>query len=410
VRRAGGTGGTAAGDSRDRRAARVAPFGETVFATYSALARSTGAVNLGQGFPDDAPAPEVINALKRAADGPQQYAPLAGDRRLLEALAASLGPRLGRDIDPASEVLVTVGATEGLFATLQALVDPGDEVVLVEPWYDAYPAMVHMAGGRVRSATMRRDGARWRLDHDSLAAAVSDRTRVILVNTPHNPTGAVYDGDDLDAILAAAERVDAVVVSDEVYEHLAFVPFERLAARPDAYRRTLTVSSVGKSFGVTGWKVGWVSGPDDLVAAVRAAHQWIPFAVATPLQRATAELVEDADARAGAPYRTLRDRLQARRDTLRQLLEAAGFEVNLPDAGYFLVADARPLGVSDEASFARALPHEAGVVAIPMRAFVSETNRDLVAGHLRFAFCKGDEAIREAGRRLRGWREARPAR
>jgi N-succinyldiaminopimelate aminotransferase len=391
--------------ARERRAQRVAGMGETVFATYSALARRTGAVNLGQGFPDDPPERAVQDALRSAADGPQQYAPMRGDGRLTAAVAAAVGGALERELDPAENVLATVGATEGLFATVQALVDPGADVVVVEPWYDAYPQMVAMAGGRVVAVPMRLTAGRWRLDREALAAAVGPSTRLLMVNTPHNPTGAVYDRDDLDAIVAAAVRADAVIVSDEVYEHLAFVPFTRLASRPGAWERTVTVSSIGKSFGVTGWKVGWVTGPRDLVAAVRAAHQWIPFAVATPLQRASATLLEAAASDGGASYATLRDSLRERRDRLAGHLQAIGFEVHTADAGYFVVADARPLGFPDSDALAQLLPVAAGVVAIPMGAFVAAEHRRLVAGMLRFAFCKSEDAIALAGERLRAWRD-----
>ncbi|MBA2667429.1 MAG: aminotransferase class I/II-fold pyridoxal phosphate-dependent enzyme [Trueperaceae bacterium] len=380
-------------------------MGETVFATYSALARATNAINLGQGFPDDAPDGAVLEALRAGADGHQQYAPMPGDPNLTGAIARALGGALARDLDPLANVQVTVGATEGLFASVQALVDPGDEVVIVEPWYDAYPEMVRMAGGRVVGVPMRLEGARWRLDRAALTAAVGPRTRLVMVNTPHNPTGAVYDDDDLDAIVAAAARADAVVLSDEVYEHLAFVPFTRLASRPGAWERTLTVSSIGKSFGVTGWKVGWVSGPDDLVGAVRAAHQWIPFAVATPLQRACATLLEGVASDGGASFARLRASLERRRDLLTAVLTDTGFTAHHADGGYFVVADATALGFGDGEALARALPAAAGVVAIPMRAFVSGEHCALVDGMLRFAFCKGDDAIAEAGVRLRAWRD-----
>ena len=387
-----------------RAASRVTGFAETVFATYSRLALETGAVNLGQGFPDDPPDALVRRALQAAVEGPQQYAPLPGVPPLNEALAEAVGARLGRSLDPVSEVLVTVGATEGLFATVQALVDPGDEVVLVAPWYDAYPAMVTMAGGRVVGVAMMEDAGGWRLDRAALADAVTPRTKAIVITTPHNPTGAVMDAADLDAVVAAAERVDAVVVSDEVYEHLSFVPFTPAASRPGAWERTLTVSSVGKSYAVTGWKVGWVTGPAALVAAVRAAHQWIPFAVATPLQHAVASILRDDLLTGGQRLDEQRTRYRARRDALHEGLSAAGFAVSRADGGYFLVADARPLGEADAAALALRLPREAGVVAIPMTPFTDDDTRHVGEGRLRFAFCKGDAAIDEACRRLRAWR------
>jgi N-succinyldiaminopimelate aminotransferase len=389
----------------DHRAAhRVTGFAETVFATYTRLALETGAVNLGQGFPDDPPDALVQRALRDAVAGPQQYAPLPGVPALNEAVAESVGGRLGRSLDPVREVQVTVGATEGLFATLQALVDPGDDVVLVAPWYDAYPAMVGMAGGRVVGVAMAEDAGAWRLDRAALADAVTPRTKAIVITTPHNPSGAVMDAADLDAVVAAAERVDAVVVSDEVYEHLSFVPFTPAASRPGAWERTLTVSSVGKSYAVTGWKVGWVTGPAALIAAVRAAHQWIPFAVATPLQHAVASVLHADLLAGGARLDEQRARYRTRRDALHEGLAAAGFGVSRADGGYFLVADARPLGEADADALALRLPREAGVVAIPMTPFTDDATRHVGEGRLRFAFCKSDAAIAEACRRLRTWR------
>lgn len=387
-----------------RAARRVAGFGETVFSRYSRLAAATGALNLGQGFPDDPPDPLVLQALVDSASASQQYPPLAGLAALNEVLAERIGARLGRALDPQREVLVTVGATEGLFASLQALVDPGDEVVLIAPWYDAYPAMVTMAGGRVVGVAMREDGERWRLDHQALADAVTARTKAIVITTPHNPTGAVMNEADLDAVVAAAERADAVVISDEVYEQLSFVPFVSAASRPGAWERTLCVSSLGKSYAVTGWKVGWLSGPAALVAAVRAAHQWIPYTVAAPLQVAAAAIMRRDRDGTHALLETQRQRLRGRRDALHATLNAAGFRVSHADGGYFLIADARALGETDAEALAQRLPHEAGVVAIPMHPFTDATTAHVSAGRLRFAFCKSDAVIAEAGERLRRWR------
>ena len=387
-----------------RAARRVAGFGETVFARYSEVARQTGAVNLGQGFPDEPPAALVLEALREAAAGPQQYPPLPGLPALTEVLADTVGARLGRRLDPQGEVLVTVGATEGLFATLQALVDPGDAVLLIAPWYDAYPAMVTMAGGRVVGVSMQeRDGA-WRLDRAALAAAVGERITAIVITTPHNPTGAVLTPEDLDAVVAVAERADAVIVSDEVYEHLSFVPFTPAASRPGAWERTLSISSVGKSYAVTGWKVGWVTGPEPLVRAVRAAHQWIPYTVATPLQQAVATILRSDLAAGGALLTEQRERYRARRDSLQAGLIEVGFTVSRADGGYFLVADARPLGEPDAEALAQRLPLEAGVVAIPMTPFADATTHAVSDGRLRFAFCKSQASIDEACRRLRDWR------
>lgn len=265
---------------------RVAPFGETVFATYTRLASEHGAVNLGQGFPDFAPPAFALDALADAAAGAQQYAPLPGLPELLEAVADTLSEPLKRPLDPVQNVQITVGATEALFATMQAFLDPGDEVVLLEPFYDAYPAMVTMAGGVPVYVPLEPQGEDWVLDVDALGRAFSAKTKAVVVNTPHNPTGKVFTAAELGAVVALAERYGALIVSDEVYEHIAFRPHVRVASRPGAWERTLTISSIGKTFSVTGWKVGWAVGPPELITPLRRAHQWIPFAVATPLQRA----------------------------------------------------------------------------------------------------------------------------
>jgi len=265
-------------------ARRVADFRETVFAVYSRYAAEHGAIDLGQGFPSGGPPDFVREALRDAADGPQQYAPLPGDPKLRREVAFDHGRWLGRDLDPLANVQVTVGATEALFAAAQAFVEPGDEVVMFEPFYDAYPPGVTMAGGVPVYVPLRPgpDG-RWTFDPAELHAAVGPRTRMIMVNTPHNPTGTVFRAAELDAVVAEADRVDALLLTDEVYEHLAFEDPVRLATRPGAWPRTLSLSSFGKSFSATGWKIGWAVGPEPRVHALRMAHQWIPFAVATPL-------------------------------------------------------------------------------------------------------------------------------
>ena len=385
--------------ARARGADRLAGFGETVFATYTRLASETGAVDLGQGYPDFEPPAFVLEALSAAATGYQQYAPLPGTAEFLAELARDVGATLGRELDPTAELQVTVGATEGLFAAMQALVDPGDEVLLLEPFYDAYPADVIMAGGIPRFLPLDPlpDG-RWGLDPDALRRAVTDRTRVIVVNTPHNPTGKVFTAAELDALVAAAAAVDAVLVSDEVYEHIAFTQHVPLASRPGAYERTLSISSLGKTFSVTGWKIGWVAGPPPLVRALRTAHQWIPFAVATPLQRAAASILRAA--REGSYYEGLRADYRARRDLLLEALEPTPFRALVPEGGYFVMADSSALGYPDDVALCLDLPRRAGVAAIPPSAFFSAPHRHLARHLVRFAYCKGDAALREAGRRL----------
>jgi N-succinyldiaminopimelate aminotransferase len=379
---------------------RVSGFGETVFATYSRLAREVGAVDLGQGFPDFDPPRFVTEALREAATGYQQYPPLPGWPPLLEALAAELAPRLGRPLDPTGNLLVTVGATEGLFAAMQAFVDPGDEVVLIEPFYDAYPADVVMAGGVPRYVPLepQADGT-WLLDPARLAEAFSDRTRLIVVNSPHNPTGKVFGAEELDAIVELAERHDALILADQVYEHIAFRPFVHAATRPGAWERTVSLSSFGKSFSVTGWKVGWASGPRELIAALRSAHQWIPFTVATPLQQAAASAVRHAAD--GDYYRELARGYLARRELLLKALAPTPFRAMTPEGGYFVIADSSELGYADDVELCLDLPKRAGVAAIPPSAFYSPEHRHLARNLVRFAYCKRDEAIREAGERLR---------
>jgi aspartate/methionine/tyrosine aminotransferase len=282
---------------------------------------------------------------------------------------------------------------------MQALIDPGDEVVLLEPFYDAYPADVVMAGGIPRYVPLELDASgRWSLDPERLASVLTDRTRAIVVNTPHNPTGKVFDAAELDVLLAAAERVGAVLISDEVYEHIAFRPHIAPATRPGGWERTLTISSLGKTFSVTGWKIGWVGGPAELVHAVRMAHQWIPFAVATPLQRAAARILREA--RTNGAYPALAQAYRARRDLLLEALEPTPLRALVPEGGYFVMADTTALGYADDVALCRDLPGRAGVAAIPPGAFYAPEHRHLARHLVRLAYCKRDEAMREAGRRL----------
>ena len=376
---------------------RVSSFGETVFATYTRLAEQYGAVNLGQGFPDFAPPEFALEALREAASGPQQYAPLPGLPVLLEAVAKKLSV-LGREMSVPENVQITVGATEALFAIMQAFINPGDEVVVLEPFYDAYPADVIMAGGTPKFVALELRGNDWVLDFDALAAAFTNKTKAIILNTPHNPTGKVFTAAELDQIVALAERYDALIVSDEVYEHIAFTEQVRIAGRPGAWERTLTVSSIGKTFSVTGWKVGWAAGPEALITPLRRAHQWIPFVVATPLQRASAELLKLAET--NGYYAELKSMFQHKRDLLLAQLEETPFRALLPQGGYFVIADSSALGYKNDIELCNVLPERVGVVAIPPSAFYSDAHKHLAKNLVRFAFCKSDEAILEAGRRL----------
>jgi N-succinyldiaminopimelate aminotransferase len=391
------------------RAGRVQGMPETVFSRYARLALATGAVNLGQGFPDDPPAAPVRAALIAAAEGAQQYAPRIGIYPLRAEIARITSESIGREVDPETEVAVTVGATEALFASLAAFIDPGDEVLLIAPCYDAYPFMVALAGGKPRYVPMEvaADG-RWTLDPNRLAAAVGPRTKAILLNDPHNPTGAVLPPEVVEQLGIIARHHDLLLLVDAVYEQVSFVPTAKVAAA--APERTLHIGSAGKTFGVTGWKVGWLVGPAALVAAVTDLRQWVSYAVATPLQRGVATLLAQVDT--GGEVDTLladqRRDLAARRDTLLSALRAAGARPTLPEAGYFIHADVRAWGVSDDRTLCDALPARAGVVAIPGSAFHLQPG---AAGPVwvRFAFCRGATTVAEGGRRLQAMHPEAPA-
>ncbi|MBA2640266.1 MAG: pyridoxal phosphate-dependent aminotransferase [Nocardioidaceae bacterium] len=378
-----------------RRAQRVTGLGTTVFAEMSALALRTGAVNLGQGFPDtDGPAEVVEAAVEALRTGHNQYAPGIGVPALRAAIAEHQRRHYGIDLDPDTEVLVTTGATEGIAAALLGLIDPGDEVVVLEPYYDSYVACVQMAGGVRRPVTLRAPD--FRLDVDELRAAVSLRTRLLLVNSPHNPTGTVLRPAELGALAQVAVEHDLVVLTDEVYEHLTFDEHEHvpLSTYPGMAERTLTVSSAGKTFSFTGWKVGWVCGPAGLVSSVLTAKQFLTFTSGAPLQPAVAHAL-------GLPSTVLddlRESLEGKRNLLCDGLASIGFDVHVPEGTYFATTDVRPLGYADGTQFCRDLPTRAGVVAIPHQVFYDDVDagRPLV----RWAFCKRDDVLSDALDRL----------
>ncbi len=376
-------------------AGRLHGLGTTIFAEMSALATRTGAINLGQGFPDvDGPSEIIDVAVAALRDGRNQYAPGWGVPALREAIAQHQKRFYGLDFDPDSEVLVTTGATEAIAATLLALVDPGDEVIALEPYYDSYTACIAMAGGRRVPVTLRAPD--FRLDVDALRAAVTSRTRLLLINSPHNPTGTVLTDDELRVVAEVACEHDLVVVTDEVYEHLTFdgVAHRPLAAYDGMRERTLTVSSGGKTFSFTGWKVGWAVGPAALVSAVMMAKQFLTFTSGAPLQPAIAAALALDD----GYYERLRTALESKRDRLCTGLRELGFGVFVPQGTYFVTTDIRPLGYDDGVDFCRALPERAGVVAVPTQVFYDdkEAGKPLV----RWAFCKRDEVLDEAIHRL----------
>ncbi|MCM2391298.1 pyridoxal phosphate-dependent aminotransferase [Streptomyces sp. CWNU-1] len=377
---------------------RLTEFGTTIFAEMSALANRTGSINLGQGFPDtDGPESVREAAVRALRDGRgNQYPPGSGVPELREAIADHQRRFHGIGLDPDTEVLVTTGATEAIATALLALVEPGDEVIALEPYYDSYAACIALAGGRRVPVTLRpRDGA-YHLDLDELRDAVTPRTRLILLNTPHNPTGTVLTRGELTAIAELAIERDLLVITDEVYEHLVFegdhIP---LASLPGMRERTVTISSAGKTFSFTGWKIGWVTSTPELVTAVRSAKQFLTYVSGGPFQYAVAEALRLPD----SYFRELRDDLRAKRDLLSAGLAEAGFTVYRPAGTYFVTTDIRPLGESDGFAFCRSLPERCQVVAIPNAVFYD--HRAEGAPFVRFAFCKRTDVLDEAVARLK---------
>ncbi|QNA92258.1 MULTISPECIES: aminotransferase class I/II-fold pyridoxal phosphate-dependent enzyme [unclassified Microbacterium] len=385
---------TAAGAGLLAADGTVAP---TIFAEMSAAAARTGAINLGQGFPDEDGPAVVLEAARHAiADGVNQYPPGRGFPDLLAAISAHQHRFYGLEVDPGSEVIVTAGATEALTATLLALIDgPDDEVVVFEPYYDSYAAAVALAGARLRTVPLRAPD--FQPDLDELAATVTDRTRLILVNDPHNPTGAVFGREVLEEVVRLATRHDAVIVTDEVYEHLTFhAAHTPIATLPGAAERTLTISSAGKTFSTTGWKIGWVHGPAALITAVLTVKQYLTYVNGSAFQPAVAVGLRMDD----SYFSDAAAVLARKHEILGDGLRAAGFTVHTPQGGYFTVADATALGGEDAAAFCRTLPERAGVVAIPLTAFVSEERRSEFSGLVRFAACKRVDVLETAAARL----------
>jgi N-succinyldiaminopimelate aminotransferase len=380
-------------------ASRLRGFGTTIFAEMTALATETGAINLGQGFPDEDGPRQIVEAAASALlAGPNQYTPGRGTPELRTAVAAHAARWYGRDLDPQTQVQVTVGATEGIAAALLGLCEPGDGVVTFEPYYDSYAAGIAMAGAERRTVALRAPD--FALDVDALRTAAAGEgparaARVLVLNSPHNPTGKVFTRDELEQIAAVCRDHDLIAICDEVYEHLAYdgdhVP---LATLDGMAERTLTVSSAGKTFALTGWKVGWVTGPADLVTAVATAKQFLTFSGHGPLQHAVARALALDD----AVFARVRDTLRARRDRLCAGLEAAGLTTFVPQGGYFATVDVASIGESDGAAFCRELPARCGVVGVPVSVFCDDP--DLGRTLVRFAFCKREDVIDEAAERL----------
>ena len=380
---------------------RLQPYAVTIFAEMSALAAKIGAVNLGQGFPDeDGPAQMLKVAQDAIAGGVNQYPPGLGIPELRNAIAAQRRRRYGIEYDPDSEVLVTVGATEAIASAVLGLVEPGSEVLLIEPFYDSYSPVIAMGGCERRAVPLIQNGRGFAIDVDGLRRAVTAKTKALIVNSPHNPTGMVASDDELKALAKLAVDADLLVIADEVYEHLVFDGHRHipLANYPGMADRTVTISSAAKMFNCTGWKIGWACGSAELIAGVRAAKQYLSYVGGAPFQPAVAHALNTEETWVAA----LRESLQAKRDKLGSALAELGFEVHDSFGTYFLCADPRPLGYHDSTEFCAQLPERAGVAAIPMSAFCDPgaDHADAWNHLVRFAFCKRDETLDEAIRRL----------
>jgi N-succinyldiaminopimelate aminotransferase len=391
---------------------RLRPYATTVFAEMSALATRVGAVNLGQGFPDEDGPPAMLKAAQEAiADGANQYPPGIGIAPLRHAIAAQRHRHYGIDYDPDTEVLVTVGATEAVASAVIGLIEPGSEVLLIEPFYDSYSPVLAMASAQRVLVPLVPDGRGFALDAYALRRAVTPRTRALIVNSPHNPTGTVLSAAELAVIAEVAIAADLLVITDEVYEHLVFDDHRHLplAGFDGMAERTITISSAAKMFNCTGWKIGWACGPAQLIAGMRAAKQYLSYVSGAPFQPAVALALDTEDAWVA----DLRSSLQARRDRLAAGLIDIGFEVHDSAGSYFLCADPRPLGYDDSTAFCAALPEKVGVAAIPLSAFCDPARAHALGpadvwNHLvRFTFCKRDDTLDEGIRRLAALRGAR---
>jgi aspartate/methionine/tyrosine aminotransferase len=386
-------------------AKRVAGFTTSVFTEMSRLAIRHRAVNLGQGFPDF-PGPDFVKeaAIQAIRADQNQYAVSHGTPRLRQAIGETWRRVHGREVDPEAEVTVGSGATELILDAMLALVDPGDEVILFEPFYDSYPADVLMVGGHPRYITL--EPPDWHFDRQALADLFTPQTRLLVINTPHNPTGKMFSREELSFIASVCQQHDVLVLTDEVYEEIRFNGVEHvsIATLPGMWERTLTINSTGKTFSMTGWKVGYAVGPAALNHAVRSAHQFVTFATSTPFQEAMATAIETA-ARTGY-YEKLRREYTARRDMLAGALASAGLRTLPIQGAYYLLADLADLGFTDDVSFCRYLTTEVGVAAIPPSAFYADPARAPLLA--RFCFAKREETLRAAAERLQRLRTASP--
>lgn len=373
---------------------RLATFGQTIFAEFTRLALENQAINLGQGFPDfDGPDFIKQAAIGAMQGGHDQYARTFGTPELVSAIGDHFSGRTGLEFDAEASITVTSGCTEAITATMLGLINPGDEVIVFEPYYDCYPAALSMAGAVPRFVTLRPPD--FAVAEDELRSAFTPHTRAIIVNTPHNPSGHVYTREELDLIAKLCREYETIAITDEVYEHLVFQgEHVSLASLPGMWERTVTLSSLGKTFSLTGWKIGWAIAPPHLTAGVRAAHQFVTFATATPLQYGAAAALRARE----SYYEQFLAAYRGRRDFLVDGLARLGFEVYPPDGTYFVLADHTPFGFDNDVAFCRHLVREVGVAAIPPSAFYHDpaNGRSLV----RFAFCKSSPMLREALERM----------
>lgn len=381
--------------STDHIVSRLRPFGETIFATMTQKAVAAGAINLGQGFPDEDGPQEMLQiATQQIFQGNNQYSAGRGDKSLRKAIAKDHKKRFKIEYNPDTEILITVGATEAITATVLGLVEPGEEVIVFEPYYDAYAAAIALAGAKRVAIPLKEVDNSWDLDTDLLHKAVSKKTKMIIVNSPHNPTGSIFSQKALKDLAGIARAYDLLVLSDEVYEHLVFDGLEHqsVAKLPGMWDRTVTVSSAAKTFNVTGWKTGWALAPEPLLDAVLRAKQFMSYVGATPFQPAVAHAIKNEQAWVDS----MRQSLSTKRDILREALDGAGLHTYESKGTYFIVAD---IGDRDGATFCTQLIDEVGVAAIPVQAFVDHPGQ--WSSKVRFAFCKKEETLREAAQRLK---------